>query len=151
MLRLCYRKYSNPLMACLHVWFSTLQMQQDIRLWFAAVFPRRSRQSNTYSSMSITRHKVASVNSSTKCRPSKMPSYFGQPATIQTFLHAIYLRILPFSINFKIYMFFPKHSASIIEEILKNTIQPRSVSKNCNYQTFCLTDSIDLHLKACEV
>ena len=38
-------------------------MCQDIRLWFAAVCPRRSRQLKTYSTMSISRHKIARINS----------------------------------------------------------------------------------------
>ena len=38
-------------------------MQQDILLWFAVICPRRNRQLNTYSKMSIVRHKIAGVNS----------------------------------------------------------------------------------------
>ena len=38
--------------------------KQDIRLWFAVICPRRSRQLNTYSKMSIASHKIARVNSS---------------------------------------------------------------------------------------
>ena len=38
-------------------------MKQDIRLGFAVVCPRRSRQLNTYSKMSIARHKIPRVNS----------------------------------------------------------------------------------------
>ena len=36
--------------------------QQDIRLWFAPVCPRCSRQFVTYSKMSIARHRVVYVN-----------------------------------------------------------------------------------------
>ena len=38
-------------------------MQQDIRSWFTAVFPGYSRQFNTYSNMSIARHKITSGKS----------------------------------------------------------------------------------------
>ena len=37
-------------------------MQQDIRLWFAAVCLWRSRQLNTYSKMSIAWHKIVHAN-----------------------------------------------------------------------------------------
>ena len=38
---------------------SLQSMQQDIRSWFAVVCPRHSRQLNTYSKMSIARHKIS--------------------------------------------------------------------------------------------
>ena len=37
-------------------------MQQDIPIWFAAFYPGCSRQFNTYSKISIGRHKISKVN-----------------------------------------------------------------------------------------
>ena len=48
----------------LELWINSWQsMQQDIRLWFAAVCPRRFHQLNTYSKMSIARYKLTRANS----------------------------------------------------------------------------------------
>ena len=61
-------RFSTSIVILAYVINSWESMHQEIRLWFATVCPRRTRQLNTYSTMLIARYEIAGINNPLRFR-----------------------------------------------------------------------------------